>query len=97
MFSTELPTLPTSDRIHTTKKRREKKKRQTDTNANTASHFVDFWTDRKTSSSCIADMAKRSDFAQKLLDDLQVRKERMSASQSSNQMAIGKLSFEILA
>ncbi|KAF2299922.1 hypothetical protein GH714_005968 [Hevea brasiliensis] len=28
-------------------------------------------------------MAKRSDFAQKLLDDLRVRKERMSASQSS--------------
>ncbi|TQD86619.1 hypothetical protein C1H46_027827 [Malus baccata] len=29
-------------------------------------------------------MAKRSDFAQKLLDDLRVRKEKMGASQSSN-------------
>ena len=43
-------------------------------------------------------MAKRSDFAQKLLDDLRLRKERMAAaSQSSNRsnsMAIiGKLLF----
>ncbi|XP_048331080.2 uncharacterized protein LOC107420177 isoform X1 [Ziziphus jujuba] len=41
-------------------------------------------------------MAKRSDFAQKLLDDLRVRKERMAASQSSNrssQMAIDAYSY----
>ncbi|KAK2660520.1 hypothetical protein Ddye_007053 [Dipteronia dyeriana] len=33
------------------------------------------------------DMAKRSDFAQKLLDDLRLRKERLAASQSSNRQA----------
>ncbi|PRQ27028.1 hypothetical protein RchiOBHm_Chr6g0300961 [Rosa chinensis] len=40
-------------------------------------------------------MAKRSDFAQKLLDDLRVRKERMAApaqsSNRSNAMAIGPM------
>ncbi|XP_059454363.1 uncharacterized protein LOC132184663 [Corylus avellana] len=41
-------------------------------------------------------MAKRSDFAQKLLDDLRSRKERIAASQSSNRsnsMAVGAYTY----
>ena len=43
-------------------------------------------------------MSKRSDFAQKLLDDLRLRKERVGASKSSNRsnaMAIGKYLLSI--
>lgn len=50
-------------------------------------------------SNCKSNMAKRSDFAQKLLDDLRVRKERIAASQSSNRSkpkAIGTYSVCIL-
>lgn len=45
-------------------------------------------------------MAKRSDFAQKLLDDLRLRKERMAASQNtkgSNAMVAGEYFPEISA
>lgn len=43
-------------------------------------------------------MAKRSDFAQKLLDDLRLRKERMTSSQRSNQshqLPVGKFQWNI--